>query len=47
MFIVLRNLRQEGFNQDEIDRLFHSLVLPEITLGFSAYGSSPAELYTV
>ena len=44
---VLRNLRQEGFNQDEIDRLFHSLFLPKISYGLSVYGSSPAELCTV
>ena len=43
---ILRNLRQEGFNQDEIERLFHSLVLPKITYGLSVYGSLPAELCT-
>ena len=44
---VLRNLRQEGFNQKEIDRLLYSLVLPKITYNLSVYGSSPTELNTV
>ena len=34
---ILRTLRKEQYNQTEIDRLFRSLVLPNITYGLSIF----------
>ena len=36
---VLRCLRKEGYNQQELDHLFISLVLPSLTYGLSVYGA--------
>ena len=44
---VLKCLRKEGFNQQELHHLFISLVLPHLTYGLSVYGASEAELTTV
>ena len=44
---VLRCLRKEGYNQQELHHLFISLVLPYLTYGLSVYGASEAELTTV
>ena len=44
---VLRCLRKEGYNQQELHHLFISPVLPHLTYGLSVYGASEAELTTV
>ena len=44
---VLRLLRKEGFGQTEIDHLFKSIVLPNITYGLSVYGAADSELTTI
>ena len=44
---VLRCLRTEGYNQQELHQLFISLVLPNLTYGLSVYGAPEAELTTV
>lgn len=44
---VLRSLRKEGYSQKEIDYLFNSIVLPNVTYGLSIYAASSAELTTV
>ena len=44
---VLRCLRKEGYNQQELHHLFISLVLPDLTYGLSVYGASEVELATV
>ena len=44
---VLRSLRKEGYSQDEIDYLFHALVMPNISYSLSVYGASKAELNNV
>ena len=41
---VLRVCRKERYSQTEIDYLFYSIVLPNITYGLSVYGASDAEL---
>ena len=41
------NQARKGFNQDDIDRLFYSIVMAKISYGRSIGGSSPAELWTV
>ncbi|XP_028414886.1 uncharacterized protein LOC114537971 [Dendronephthya gigantea] len=41
---ILRSLRKEGYNQKEIDHLFTTLVLPNITYAVSVYGASKPEL---
>ena len=46
-FHVLRSLRKEGYNHQELDHLFISLVLPNLTDGLSVYGASEPELTTV
>jgi hypothetical protein len=43
---ILRTLRKEGYSQTEIDHLFTSLVLPNITYALSVYGASKPELTT-
>ena len=40
---VLRTLRKEGYVQAEIDHLFKSVVLPNISYGLTVYGASKAE----
>ena len=44
---VIRNLRNEGYNQTEIDHIFNTIVLPKITYGLSIYAASPPELTIV
>jgi hypothetical protein len=44
---VLKTLRKEQYNQSEIDHLFRSLVLPNITYGLSIYGASESDLKVV
>ena len=44
--LVLRSLRK-GYSQNEIDYLFQTLVMPNITYGLSVYGAFSAELYSV
>ena len=44
---VLRCLRKEGHNHKELDPLFYSLVLPNITYGLFAYGAAVAELTSI
>ena len=41
---VIRCLRKEGCSQAEVDHLFSSIVLPNITYALSVYGTSEAEL---
>ena len=41
---VIRCLRKEGCSQAEVDHLFSSIVLPNITYALSVYGASEAEL---
>ena len=41
---VLRICRKERYSQTEIDYLFYSIVLPNITYGLSVYGASDAEI---
>ena len=44
---VLRCLRKEGYNQQELHHLFISLILANLTYGLSVYGASEAELTTL
>ena len=44
---ILKTLRKEQYNQTEIDHLFRSLVLPNITYGLSIYGASESDLNVV
>ena len=44
---MLRTLRREGYNQSEIDYLFNSIVLPNISYGLAVYGAAEAELTTI
>ena len=41
---VLRICRKERYSQTEIDYLFYSIVLPNITYGLSVYGASDTEI---
>ena len=41
---MLRVCRKERYSQTEIDYLFYSIVLPNITYGLSVYGASVAEI---
>ena len=41
---VIRCMRKEGCSQVEVDHLFSSVVLPNITNALSAYGASESEL---
>ncbi|XP_068698084.1 uncharacterized protein [Montipora foliosa] len=41
---VIRCLRKEGCSQVEVDHLFSSIVLPNITYALSLYGASESEL---
>jgi len=43
---VLRTHRRERYNQTEIDYLFNSIVLPNISYGLAVYGAAEAELTT-
>ena len=42
---VLRVCRNERYSQTEIDYLFYSIVLPNITYGLSVYGASDAAIF--
>ena len=44
---VLRKPRREGYNQKEIDYLFNSIVLTNISYGLAVYGAAEAELTTI
>ena len=44
---VIKTLRLEGYHQCEVDYLFQSIVLPNLSYGLFVYGSSAAELNTV
>lgn len=44
---ILRCMRQEGYQQPDIDYLFLSLVLPKLTYGLPIYAASLPELTTV
>jgi len=44
---VLRSLKKEGYNQEEIDLLFQSLVLPKTWHGLLVYAAFVSELNTV
>ena len=44
---ILRSLRKEGYTQAELDYLFQSLVIPNLTYGLSVYGAVNAEFTTV
>ena len=44
---ILRTLGKEGYNQTEIDHLFYTLVMPNISYGPFVYGVAEAELTTV
>ena len=41
---MLRVFRKERYSQTEIDYLFYSIVLPNITYGLSVYGASVAKI---
>ena len=45
--LVIRNLRKGGYSQNEIDHLFKSLVLSQLTYALSIYTGSPLELTLV
>ena len=44
---ILRSLRKGGYSQAELDYLFQSLVIPNLTHGLSVYGAVSAELTPV
>ena len=44
---MLRTLKREGYNQKEIDYLFNSIVLPNISYGLEVYRAAEAELTTI
>ena len=44
---VIRSLRKEGCNQFEVDYLFKTIVLPNVTYALVVYGASEPELTTV
>jgi hypothetical protein len=44
---VIRSLRKEGASQEEVDKLFNSLVLPVLNYGLSVYGASDSDLTVV
>ena len=44
---VIRSLRKEGCNQFEVDYLFKTIVLPNVTYALVVYGTSEPELTTV
>ena len=41
---VLRVCRKERYRPTEIDYLFYSIVLPNLTYGFSVHGASDTDL---
>ena len=44
---ILRTLRKEQYDQNEIDLLFKTIVLPNLTYGLSVYGAYERDLNTV
>ena len=44
---IFKSLRKEGYTQEELDYLFQSLVILNLTYGLSVYGAVNAELTTV
>lgn len=44
---VIRTLQQEGYNQQELDYLFHSIVMPNFLYGLSVYGASFSDLNNI
>lgn len=44
---IIRNLRNDGYSQNEIDLLFKSLVLSQLTYALPVYAASPPELTMV
>ena len=44
---ILRTLRKEQYDQNEIDLLFKTIVLPNLTYGLSVYGVYERDLNTV
>ena len=44
---MLRTHRRERYNQTEIDYLFNSIVLPNISYGLAVYGAAEAELTSI
>jgi hypothetical protein len=44
---IIRSLRKEGASQEEVDKLFNSLVLPVLNYGLSVYGASDSDLIVV
>ena len=44
---ILRSLRKEGLQQDELDHLFDSIILPDFTYGLSVYGATDSDLTTI
>ena len=44
---ILRSLRKEGYTRSELDYLFQSLVIPNLTFGLSVYGAVNVELTMV
>ena len=44
---VVRTLRQEGYNQEELDYLFQSIVMAHFLYGLSVYGASSSDLNNI
>ena len=44
---ILRSLRKEGYKKTEIDLLFNTLVLPNITYALSLYAASESDVTPV
>ena len=44
---VVRTLRQEGYNQEELDYLFQSIVMANFLYGLSVYGASSSDLNNI
>ena len=44
---VLGSLRKEGMSQEEVDHLFHAIVLPNFSYAPSVYGASDSDLSVI
>ena len=44
LLFVLGSLRKEGMSQEEVDHLFHAIVLPNFSYALSVYGASDSDL---
>ena len=44
---VIRTLRQQGYNQEELNYLFQSIVMPNFLYGLSVNGASSSDLNNV